>query len=149
MSVKHFLLADFSFICSLPFLILSAKKMVKPLNEFLVCQVVTLRKLNFSWSEIQKQLELKHRSTAQMAYKRYIKNKSYLAAKPTGRLTKTSKKTEKKLIRDVLKNPKTSLERIRVDYNSFSANNSFSRSTVRRILKKNGVCSRMAAKKLC
>ena len=92
--------------------------MVKPLNEFLVCQVVTLRKLNFSWSEIQKQLELKHRSTAQMAYK------SYLAAKPTGRPTKTSKKTEKKLIRDVLKNPKTSLERIRVDYNSFTANNS-------------------------
>ena len=31
-----------------------------------------------------------------MAYKRYIKNKSYLAAKPTGRPTKTSKKTEKK-----------------------------------------------------
>ena len=69
--------------------------MVKPLNEFRVCQVVTLRKLNFSWSEIQKQLELKHRSTAQMAYKRYIKNKSYLAAKPTGRPTKTSKKLRK------------------------------------------------------
>ena len=50
-------------------------------------------------------------------------------------------------MRDVLKDPKTSLEKIRVKYNSFSPKESLSRTTVRRILKKHGVF-RIAAKKI-
>ena len=56
-------------------------------------------------------------------------------------------KIRKKLVTDVLKGPKTSLERIRVVHKAFSCYDSISRGTVRRILKKYGVCSRNAAKK--
>ena len=49
---------------------------------------------------------------------------------------------------DVLKDPKTTLERIRVKYNSFSTKESISRTTLRRILRKHGVFSRVAAKKI-
>ena len=42
-------------------------------------------------------------------------------------------------MRDVLKEPKTSLEKLRVKCNSFSTKESLSRTTVRRILKKHGV----------
>ena len=55
-------------------------------------------------------------------------------------------------MRDVLKDPKTSLERslekIRVENNSLSTKESLSRTTVRTILKKHGVFSRIAAKKI-
>ena len=51
------------------------------------------------------------------------------------------------MVNDVLKEPKTSLERIRVAHNAFFCNDRISRGTVRRILKKYGVFSRNAAKK--
>ena len=57
-----------------------------------------------------------------------------------------SKTSQKKLIRDVL-NPKTCLKKFRVDFN-FSQQNSLSKSSVRRMLKKYGVHSRIAAKEL-
>ena len=121
--------------------------MVKPLCSYTVCQVVTLRE-GFSWSKIQKQLKLKSRSRAQYAYNRYLKNNSFEAQKSSGRPPKLSKKSEKKLVADVLKDPKTSLERIRVAHNAFSCYDTISRGTVRRIHKKYGVFSRNAAKKV-
>ena len=118
--------------------------MVKPLCSFTVCQVVTLRDVGFSWSKIQKELNLKSRSSARYAYKCYLKNNSLEAQKSSGRPPKLSK--NQKLVVDVLKDPKTSLERIRVAHNAFSCHEAVSRSTVRRILKKYGVFLRNAAK---
>ena len=91
--------------------------MVKPLCSYTVCQVVTLRDVGFSWSKIKKQLKLKSRSSAMYAYNRYLKNNSFEAQKSSGRPPKLSKKSEKKLVADVLKDPKTSQERIRVAHN--------------------------------
>ena len=122
--------------------------MVKPLCSYTVCQVVTLRDVGFSWSKIQKQLKLKSRSSAEHAYSRYLKNNSFEAQKSSGRPPKLSKKSEKKLVADVLKDPKTSLARISVVHNAFSCYDTISRGTVRRILKKYGVFSRNAAKKV-
>lgn len=124
------------------------KKMVKALDHFTVCQIITLRKLNFSYKKIADQLGLKNRSTAQAAVRRVQKTGSFYPKKSTGRRPKLTEKDEKKLVSDTLKNPKTSLERIRVNFNSFSTGPSISRSTVRRILKKHGVFSRSAAKTL-
>ena len=56
------------------------------------------------------------------------------------------RKNREKLVRNVLKDSKTSLEKIRVKYISFSTKESLSRTTVRRILKKHGVFSRITAK---
>ena len=57
-------------------------------------------------------------------------------------------KNREKRVRYVLKDPKTSLEKIRVKNNSFSTKESLSRTTVGRILKKHVVFSRIAAKKI-
>ena len=62
--------------------------------------------------------------------------------------TKIVKKRQKKLVSDVLKNPKSTLERVRVSFNSFSTDNTISKDTVRRILKKYGIKSRICARKL-
>ena len=58
------------------------------------------------------------------------------------------KNQEKTFVTDVLKNPKTSLERLRVTHNAFSCYDTISRGRVRRILKKYGLFSRNAAKEL-
>ena len=124
--------------------------MVKPLCSFTVRQVVTLRDVGFSWSKTQKQLNLKTKSSAKYAYKRYLKNNScFEAQKSSGRPPKLSKKNQKKskLVTDALKDPKTSLERIRVAHSAFSCYDTISRGTVRQVLKKYGVFSRNAAKK--
>ena len=117
-------------------------------SSYTFCQVVTLRDIGFSWSKIQKQLKLKSRSSAQYAYNRYLKNNSFEAQKLSGRPPKWSKESEKKLVADVLKDPKTSLERIRVAHNAFSCYDTISRGTVRRIRKNSGVFLRNAAKKV-
>ena len=110
--------------------------MVKLLCSLTVCQVVTLRDVGFSWSKIQKQLNLNSRSSAQYAYKRYLKNK-FRGPKVE---RKTPQIVKKKMSgSDVLKDPKTSLERIRVAHKAFSCYETISRGTFRRILKKNGV----------
>ena len=122
--------------------------MPAPLDSFIACQIVTLKKAGFSYQKIADELGLRAKSTAQSVFRRYNKNKRYLPKKSTGRLPKLSEKTQRKLVKDVLKDPKTTLERIRVKYNSFSTKESISRTTVRRILRKHGVFSRDAAKKI-
>ena len=111
--------------------------MPAPLISFLACQIVKLKNAGLSFAD---GLGLKVKSTAQSVYKRYIRNNRYLPKKSTGRPPNLSEKTEKKLVRDELKDPKTSLEKIRVKYNSLS--------TVKRKLKKHGVFSRIASKKI-
>ena len=76
-----------------------------------------------------------------------IQISSYIPKKPTGR-PKTTKKDEKKLVADVLKNPMASLEKVRVHFNSFSTKESISRQTVRKILRKHGIRGQIAAQKL-
>ena len=87
-----------------------------------------------------RKLNFKSRSSAQYAYKRYLKNNSFEAQKSSGRNPKlTTKKSEKKIVTDVLKDLKTSLERIKVVHNAYSRYDTIFRGTVRRILKKYGV----------
>ena len=118
--------------------------MVKPLCSFTVCQVVTLRDIVFSWSKIQKQLNLKSKSGSKYENKRFLKQKSFEAQKSSEepRIVKKIRK-----VSYFVNDPKTSsLERIRVAHNNFSCYDTNSRGTVRRILKKYGVFSRNAAK---
>ena len=98
--------------------------MPAPLNSFLACQIVTLKNAGLSYQKIVDELSLKAKSTAQSVYKRYIRNNSYLPKKSTGRPPKLSKKNEK-MVRDLLEDPKTSLEKIRVKYKSFSTKNHY------------------------
>ena len=123
-------------------------EMPAPLNHFLDCQIVTLKNTGLPYHQNADELGLKAKSTAQSVYKRYIRNKSYLPKQSTGRPLKLSAKTENKLVRDVLKDPKRSLEKNRVKYHSFSTKESLSRTTVRRILKKHDVFSRIAPEKI-
>ena len=58
-----------------------------------------------------------------------------------------AKESGKKLVTDVLKDPKTSKERVRVAHDAFSCYDTISRGTARPNLKKYGVFSRNVAKK--
>ena len=96
--------------------------MPAPLDSLIACQIVTLKKAGFSYQKIADELCLKAKSTARSVFERYNKNKSYLPKKSTGRPPKLSEKTQRKLVKDVLKDPKTTLQRIRVNYNSIPEN---------------------------
>ena len=67
--------------------------------------------------------------------------------KPPGRPEKLSKKEQKLIVAKSGKDPKTTLERVRVLQKSFSTSKTVSRCTIRRILKKYLIVSRKAAKK--
>ena len=121
--------------------------MVKPLDSYVVCKIVTLREMGLSYKEIKEKLGLKSRSTAQTAYQRFLRTNSYVAKKPPGRPEKLSEKEQRLIVRRVEKDPKTTLERVRVLQNSFSTSKTVSKCTIRRILKKYGIVSRKAAKK--
>ena len=121
--------------------------MTKPLDKFIVCRIVAYRECGLSYSQIKEKLGLKSISTVSSAYLRYLKTKSYEPKKPTGRPPKLTKRDEKLLVRDTLKDPKMSLEKNRVWFNSFSTNKSISAATVRRILGKYKIKSRATAKK--
>ena len=82
------------------------------------------------------------------AYLRYKKRPSYIPKIPTGRPKNLTEKDEKKLVTDVLKNDLVNLEKARVHFNSFSSKESISRQIVRKILRKHGIRSRIAAQKL-
>ena len=118
--------------------------MVKPLDSYVVCKIVTLREMGLSYKEIKEKLGLKSRSTA---YQRFLRTNSYVAKKPPGRPEKLSEKEQRLIVRRVEKDPKTTLERVRVLQNSFSTSKTVSKCTIRRILKKYGIVSRKAAKK--
>ena len=90
------------------------------LCSFIVCQDITLRDGGFSWTKIEKQLNLKSKSSAEHAYKRYLKSNRFQATKRAEEPQILSKTSEKKLANDVLNNPKTSLGRIRVTHNDLS-----------------------------
>ena len=92
--------------------------MPAPLDSFIACQIVTLKEAGFSYQKIADELGLKAKSTAHSNFRRYNKNKFFNQKNPTGRPPKLSEKTQRKLVKDVLKDPKTTLERLRVKYNS-------------------------------
>ena len=70
--------------------------MVKPLDSYVVCKIITLREMGSSYKEIKGKLGLKSRSTAQTAYQRFLKTNSYVAKKPPGRPEKLSEKAKTK-----------------------------------------------------
>ena len=49
--------------------------MPAPLNSFIACQIVTLKKAGFSYQKIADELGLKAKSTTQSVFRRYNKNK--------------------------------------------------------------------------
>ena len=55
--------------------------MTKPPNEFVVCQIVTLKNMGFSYQQICDRLGLHNRFTERSEYQRFLKNKDYLAKK--------------------------------------------------------------------
>ena len=116
--------------------------MVKPLCSLTVCQVVTLRdcglkfKSNSTWSR-----DPVHSMHTNITWNQIISRPKNRAEDP-----QNSQKIRKKLVTDLLKDPKTSLERIRVVHNAFFCYDTISRGTVRRILKKYGVFPKNAAK---
>ena len=81
--------------------------MVKPLYSFTGCQVKTLRDAEFSWTGIQKQRNLNSRSSAQYAYKLYLKNYGFETKKSSAR-PQNCQKMQKQFVNDVLKDHKTS-----------------------------------------
>ena len=118
--------------------------MVKPLDSYVVCKIVTRREMGLSYKGIKEKLGLKSRSTAQTAF---FENELVCGKKPPGRPEKLSEKEQKLIVRRVEKDPKTTLERVRVLQNSFSTSKTVSKCTIRRILKKYGIVSRKAARK--
>ena len=121
--------------------------MVKPLDSYVVCKIVTLREMGLSYKGFKEKLGLKSRSTAQTAYQRFLRTNSYVAKKHPGWPEKLSEKEQRLIVRRVEKDLKTTLERVRVLQNSFSTSQTVSKCTIRRILKKYGIVSRKAAKK--
>ena len=121
--------------------------MVKPLNSYVLYKIVKLREMGLSYKEIKEKLGLKSRSTAQTAYQRFLRTNSYVGKKPPGRPEKLSKKEQRLIVAKSGKDPKTTLERVRVLQKSFSTSKTVSRCTIRRILKKYLIVSRKAAKK--
>ena len=99
--------------------------MVQQLDSNSVCKIVTLREMCLSYKEIKEKLGLKSRSTAQTAYQRFLRTNSYVAKKPPSRPGKISEKEQKLIVRRVEKDPKTTLERVRVLQNSFQRQKQF------------------------
>ena len=81
--------------------------MVKPLDSYVVCKIVTLREMGLSYKEIEEMLGLKSQSTAQIAYQRFLRTNSYVAKKPPGRPEKLSEKGQRLIVRRVEKDPKS------------------------------------------
>ena len=77
-----------------------------PLDSFITCQIVTLKKAGFSYQKIADELGFKAKSTAQSGFRRYNKNKSYLPKKSTGRPPKYSKKPKENWSKMFSKIPK-------------------------------------------
>ena len=94
------------------------------MDSNVVCKIVTLREMGLSYKEIKEKIGLKSRSTAQTAYQRFLRTTSYVAKKPPGRPEKLSEKERRLIVRRVEKDPKTTLERVRVLQNFFNVKNS-------------------------
>ena len=81
--------------------------MVKPLDSYVVCKIVTLREMGLSYKEVEEKLGLKSQSTAQIAYQRFLRTNSYVAKKPPGRPERLSEKGQRLIVRRVEKDPKS------------------------------------------
>ena len=77
--------------------------MVKPLDSYVVCKIVTLREMGLSYKEIEEKLRLRSRSTTQTAYKRFLRTNSYVAKKPPGPPEKLNEKEQRLIVRRVEK----------------------------------------------
>ena len=99
--------------------------MVKQLDSYVVCRIVTLREMGLSYKEIKEKLGLKSRSTARTTYQSFLRTNSYVAKKLPGRPGKLSEKEQRLIVRKVEKDPETTLERVRVLQNSLNVKNSF------------------------
>ena len=72
--------------------------MVKPLDSYVVCKIVTLREIGLSHKEIREKLGLKPRSTAQTAYQRFFEAELLCGEKtsrPAGKAQRKRARAEK------------------------------------------------------
>ena len=69
--------------------------MVKPLDSYVVCKIVTFREMGLSYKEIKEKLGLKSRSTAQTAYQRFFENELFCGEKTSRPARKAQRKRAK------------------------------------------------------
>ena len=122
--------------------------MAKQISNEIRLQIVTLRLAKLSFPAIAKQLGLRSPDTARSIYNRYCRSGSYLPKKRSGRPKKLSKREERFILRKVRKNPFMSCKQLMCEYNSFSPQSSVSEITIRRLLTRNNLHGRAAAKKI-
>ena len=66
--------------------------MTKPLNEFVVCQIVTLKNMGFSYQQICNRLGLHNRFTARSGYQRFFKKQGLSSQEKHSETQKTDPK---------------------------------------------------------
>ena len=100
--------------------------MVKPLDSYVVCKIVTLREIGLSYKEIKEKFDSSNSLSA------FFETNSYVAKKPPGRPEKLSEKEQRLIVRRVEKDPKTTKKQVRVLQNSFSTSKTVSKCTIRK-----------------
>ena len=83
-------------------------------------QIIALRQANIKWDIISSQLAFK-KTTAANFYKRYERTGNVEIQKGRGRKYKLNAREERALLRIVKRNNKLSAQKVRVLYNTFSA----------------------------
>ena len=69
--------------------------MVKSLDSYVLCKIVTLREMCLSYKEIKEKLGHKSRSTAQTAYQRFFENELLCGQRTSGAARKAQRKRAK------------------------------------------------------
>ena len=121
--------------------------MPAPLDSFIACQIVTLKEAGFSYQKIADELGLKAKSTAQSVFRRFNKNKLFTKKNPLVVLQSYRKKPKETWSKMFSKIPKQLWREFGLNTIPFRPKNQF-REQLRRILRKHGVFSRVAAKKI-
>ena len=109
-----------------------------PLSDFIVCQIVPLKNLGFSYKRIADQLGLHNRFTARNGYQLYLKNEDFYSRKSSGRPKKFTVREERHILRVIKNNPRGT-PKVQVDFTSFSTFKSISAVTFRRKYGLNGL----------
>lgn len=121
-------------------------KMGKAMPDFLVCQIVTLKEAGMTYMEIAKKLSLTSWRSAESAMRRYRKNGSFEAKKPSGRPPTLNEREARRIVGFVKRQPKLSNEQICQKWNSFTPDKLISKYLVRKTLRNAGFNSHSAAK---
>ena len=122
--------------------------MAKQMSNEIRLQNVTLRLAKVSFPAIAKQLGLRSPDTSKSIYNRCCRSGSYWPVKRSGRPKKLSKREQRLIQRKVRKITFMSCKQLMCEYNSFSTQSSVSEITIHRLLIRNNLHGRTAAKKI-